>query len=63
MKTPNTQLFSNSLTNEEVNAFTSAIYASDVYSYLVNPRYVDSSVTLDQLATMKSIRPQDGELH
>lgn len=59
METPNTELFLNSLINKAVNAFKSDIYASDVNSYLVNPRRVDSSIELDQLATTNSIRAQD----
>ncbi len=61
METPNTQLFLNSPTNEEVSMFKSAIYASAVYCHLVNQRHIYPAIELDELANMKSTRPQDGE--
>ncbi len=49
-KTPNTQLFLNSLLNDVVHP-----------SYLVNHRHTYSSIDPTELATMKNNRPQDGE--
>ena len=57
---PNSQLFLNSLTDDAANEFKSAIYASEVYVNLVNPRHIDPSLTVDQLASLKSIRKEDG---
>jgi hypothetical protein len=59
----NQQLFLNSLKSHQVNDFLSAVYASGSYDNLVNRRHVSSLLDLDQLATMKSIRTEDGLLY
>lgn len=62
--TSNPQLFLNSLKLRQVKDLLSAVYACGGYCYLVNHRHViPSSLSLDQFATMKSIRPEDGELY
>ncbi len=60
-KTPNTQLFLNSLLNDEATMFTKAIYDVVRPSDLVNHRHIYPSIDIAELATMKSNRPQDGE--
>ncbi|CAF1288890.1 unnamed protein product [Rotaria sordida] len=54
------QQFLNSLTTEEINDFKTALLPPGCHLDLVNHRHVDSSLDLDQLATMKSIRSLDG---
>ncbi len=61
--TSNQQLFLNSLKPAKVNDFLTAVYASGSYLYLVIRQNVSSSLDLDQLATMKSLRPQDNQLY
>jgi hypothetical protein len=39
------------------------MYASGDYIDLVNHRHIDTSINLNELATMRSIQPPDGELH
>jgi len=39
------------------------MYASGDYIDLVNHRHIDASINLNELATMRSIQPPDGELH
>jgi hypothetical protein len=53
-ETPNTQLFLNSLLNDEATMFTKA-------SYSINHRHIYPSIDLVELVTMESNRPQDGE--
>jgi hypothetical protein len=64
-KTYNSQHFLNLLEDNEPSDFEAAVYASgtDNYLDLVNRRHVSSSLNLDQLRTMKSLRPQDGQLY
>ena len=56
------QLFLNFLKPREVKVLLSDMYSAGGYDYLVNRRHIlPSSLNLDQLKTMKSIRPQDGQ--
>ncbi|CAF4252490.1 unnamed protein product, partial [Rotaria sordida] len=55
--TTNSQKFLNSLKRHEINDFKTALLSPGRHLDLINPRHVDSSLPLDQLATMKSIRP------
>ncbi|CAF1331463.1 unnamed protein product, partial [Rotaria sordida] len=55
--TTNPQQFLKSLKPQEINDFTTALLPPGLHLDLVNPRHIDSSLDLDQLATMKSIRP------
>ncbi|CAF1416428.1 unnamed protein product, partial [Rotaria sordida] len=57
------QQFLNSLTTEEINDFKTALLPPGRHLDLVNHRHVDSSLDLDQLATMKSIRSLDARCH
>ncbi len=60
----NGHLFLNFLEPPEVKVFLSDVYRAGGYDYLVNRRHIlPSSLNLDQLATMKSILPQDGQLY
>jgi hypothetical protein len=58
--TCNTRKFRNYLKPNQVEDFLRAMYLRGSFSDLVNPRHVSASLNLDQHATMKSIRPQDG---
>lgn len=58
--TSNSRLFLNSLKPTEVNNFLTAVHASGAYLRPINPDHFNSSLSLDQLATLKSLRPQDG---
>jgi len=59
----NPQLFLASLKKEQLSLLESVIYASGDYIDLVNHRHIDASINLNELATMRSIQPPDGELH
>ena len=56
IRTNNPQEFLNSLEPNEVSDFLAALNASGSYLHLVNFRLVSSTLDLDQLTTMKSIR-------
>jgi hypothetical protein len=60
--TSNAQNFLNFLKPDEVKVFLKAMQRRGGFSDLVNPRHVSTSLNLDQLKTMKSIRPQNGLL-
>jgi hypothetical protein len=60
LKTPNPQLFINSLSDEEANMFMAEIHVRGGLSHLVNHRHIYPFIELTELATMRSIRPQDG---
>ena len=63
LQTPNPQLFLNELDDDLVEEFKTAIYDSGTYLDLVNHRHVYAPINLAELATMKSIEPQDGKLY
>jgi hypothetical protein len=57
---PNSQLFLNHLKDEEITKLEIELYESGSFDYLVNHRHIYDSITMDQLVTMKSLVPQDG---
>jgi hypothetical protein len=62
LSTTNRQQFLNSLQPDEVSNLKTAMLPPGIYLNLVNRRLIySSSLTLDQLATTKSIRSKDGE--
>ncbi len=56
----NVRKFLNCLKPDQIEDFLRAMHLLGDFSDLVNPRRVSESLNIDQLATMKSIRPQDG---
>ncbi len=58
--TCNARKFLNCLKPAQVEDFLRAMHLRGGFSDLVNPSHVSTSLNLDQLATMKSIRQQDG---
>ncbi|CAF4906552.1 unnamed protein product [Rotaria sp. Silwood2] len=63
LQKPNPQLFLNELDDEQVEQFKAVVYASGDFRYLVNHRHIYGSIDIAELETMKSIRPQDGDLY
>jgi hypothetical protein len=60
--TTNPQRFLNSLRPSEVSDFKTAVLPPGSHLNLVNHQhFFSSSLNIDQLATVKSIRPQDGD--
>lgn len=57
---PNSQLFLKNLKDEEITKLEIELYESGSFDYLVNHRHIYDSITMDQLATMKSLVLQDG---
>ncbi|CAF3789521.1 unnamed protein product, partial [Rotaria sordida] len=51
------QQFLNSFKSHEINDFKTALLSPGHHFDLVNRRHVDSSLDLDQLSTMKCVRP------
>lgn len=63
LTTPNTQLFLNELDDEDVKLFIADVYASGDYQYIVNHRHIYAPIHMTELATMKSLRSESGELY
>jgi hypothetical protein len=59
----NSQQFLNSLKPREAKHLLTAVYKRGGYINLVNHRHMSSSLKPDQLSTMKSLRPQTGQLY
>ncbi|CAF5126347.1 unnamed protein product, partial [Rotaria sp. Silwood1] len=57
--TTNPQKFLNSLKPKELNDLITAMFPPGLHYNLINPRHISSSLNLDELATMTSIRQQD----
>ncbi|CAF2861621.1 unnamed protein product [Rotaria sp. Silwood2] len=63
LQKPNPQLFLNELDDEQVEQFKAVVYACGDFRYLVNHSHIYGSIDIAELETMKSIRPQDGDLY
>jgi hypothetical protein len=60
-RTPNTQTFLNSLSMAEAEVWNQEIYGTNVYLDQINHLHLPTTLTVDQLQSLKSITHHDGE--